>query len=204
VRKIFDFLKPPEEWILPVSITISAIAGVMIYLFYISNAASYLSDKPETCVNCHIMAPQYATWSHSSHRTAAHCNDCHVPHNNELNKYFFKAKDGMRHSAIFTLRAEPQVIMILEPGQKVVKQNCIRCHEKMLTDNRMESINPGFTMLREERQCWECHRDVPHGRVNSISSVPYARVPMLESPVPEWMKKGQGIRDEGQGKKNEE
>ena len=111
VRKLLDFLKPPAGWIVPVSIAVSVIAGISIYLFYISNAGSYLSDKPETCVNCHIMAPQYATWSHSSHREAAHCNDCHVPHNNELNKYYFKAKDGMRHSAIFTMRAEPQVIM---------------------------------------------------------------------------------------------
>ena len=41
------------------------------------------------------MTPQYATWSHSTHREHAHCNDCHVPHNNILNKYYFKAKDGM-------------------------------------------------------------------------------------------------------------
>jgi cytochrome c nitrite reductase small subunit len=187
VRKILDFLKPPAGWIVPVSIAASVITGILIYLFYISRAGSYLSDKPEACVNCHIMAPQYATWNHSSHREAAHCNDCHVPHNNELNKYYFKAKDGMRHATIFTMRAEPQVIMILEAGQRVVKQNCIRCHEKLLTDNRMESVNAGFTMLREERPCWECHREVPHGRVNSLSSAPNARVPLLESPVPEWM-----------------
>jgi cytochrome c nitrite reductase small subunit len=105
------------------------------------------------------MAPQYATWSHSSHREAAHCNDCHVPHNNTVNKYYFKAKDGLRHSTIFTMRAEPQVIFILEAGQRVVKQNCIRCHEKVLIDNRMASVNPGFTMLREDRQCWDCHRE---------------------------------------------
>jgi cytochrome c nitrite reductase small subunit len=188
VRKLLDFLRPPAGWIVPVSIAVSIIAGIAVYLFYISRAQSYLSDKPETCVNCHIMAPQYATWSHSSHREAAHCNDCHVPHNNQINKFYFKAKDGMRHATIFTLRAEPQVIMILEAGQRVVKQNCIRCHEKVLTDNRVASLNPGFAMLREDRQCWECHREVPHGRVNSLSSVPYARVPLLKSPVPEWMK----------------
>lgn len=187
VKKLLDFIKPPAGWIVPVSIAASIIAGILVYLFYVSRAASYISDKPETCVNCHIMAPQYATWSRSSHREAANCNDCHVPHNNVLNKYYFKAKDGMRHATIFTMRAEPQVIFILEPGQKVVKQNCIRCHEQVLTDNRMASVNPQFTMLREDRPCWECHREVPHGRVSSLSSVPNARVPMLSSPVPEWM-----------------
>ncbi len=185
--RILDFFKPPERWRLVVSITVSVITGIVIYLFYVSRAASYLSDKPEACINCHIMAPQYATWSHSSHREAAHCNDCHVPHNNVVNKYYFKAKDGMRHATIFTLRNEPQVIFILEAGQKVVKQNCIRCHSHALADPKMESMNNTFRMYREDRQCWECHREVPHGRVNSLSSVPYARVPLLKSPVPEWL-----------------
>jgi cytochrome c nitrite reductase small subunit len=189
VRKLFEFIKPPAGWIIPVSIAGSLITGIIIYLFYISRAASYLSDKPETCVNCHIMAPQYATWSHSAHREQAHCNDCHVPHNNELNKYFFKAKDGMRHATIFTLRAEPQVIFIKEAGQRVVQNNCIRCHENVISDFRMNQADAGFTMLRKERRCWDCHREVPHGRVNSLSSVPYARVPLPQSPVPGWMKK---------------
>jgi cytochrome c nitrite reductase small subunit len=60
----------------------------------------------------------------------------------------------------------------------------------------MASVNSGFTMNREDRPCWECHREVPHGRVNSLSSVPYARVPMLESPVPEWLS-----RDKGRGER---
>lgn len=187
MRKLLDFLKPPAGWIVPVSIAVSIIAGIVVYLFYISNAVSYLSDKPETCVNCHLMAPQFATWNHSSHREVAHCNDCHVPHNNAVNKFYFKARDGMRHATIFTMRAEPQVIMILDAGQKVVKQNCIRCHEKIFTDNFMEAMNPEMAMMRKDRQCWDCHREVPHGRVNSLSSGPNARVPLLESPVPKWM-----------------
>jgi cytochrome c nitrite reductase small subunit len=189
VRKLFEFIKPPAGWIMPVSIAASLITGMLIYLFYISRASSYLSDKPETCVNCHIMAPQYATWSHSAHREQANCNDCHVPHNNELNKYFFKAKDGMRHATIFTLRAEPQVIFIKEAGQRVVQNNCIRCHENVISDFRMNQVDAGFTMLRQERQCWSCHREVPHGRVNSLSSVPYARVPLPQSPLPGWMRR---------------
>jgi cytochrome c nitrite reductase small subunit len=38
-----------------------------------------------------------------------------------------------------------------------------------------------------ERQCWECHRETPHGRVHSLSSVPFARVPDPGSPVPGWL-----------------
>ena len=89
LRKFIRNLIPPDNWILPVILALGVLTGLGIFSFHISNASSYLGDKPETCVNCHIMAPQYATWNHSSHREKAHCNDCHVPHNNVFNKYYF-------------------------------------------------------------------------------------------------------------------
>lgn len=162
--------------------------GLFFFLFYVSKAYSYLSDEPETCVNCHIMAPQYATWGHSSHREYTNCNDCHVPHNNVFNKYFFKAKDGMRHASMFALRLEPQVIFIHEAGRDVVHQNCVRCHSKLLVDPKLSASVKDLHAQRTDRVCWECHREVPHGRVNSLSSTPNARVPLPESPVPDWLK----------------
>ncbi len=169
-------------------LALGVFAGLFGFSFYVSKAWSYLSDDPKTCVNCHIMAPQYATWTHNSHRQYANCNDCHVPHNNILNKYFFKAKDGMRHASMFTLRLEPQVIHIKEAGQRVVQNNCIRCHENLLTDEPIADLTLQAHHSRMDRQCWSCHRETPHGRVNSLSSVPYARVPLPESPVPGWLK----------------
>jgi cytochrome c nitrite reductase small subunit len=179
---------PPENWKLSAILLSGIIAGLFVYIFHISKAHSYLSDKPETCVNCHIMAPQYATWNHSAHREVANCNDCHVPHNNAFNKYFFKAKDGLRHATMFTLRKEPQVIFIHEPGQKVVQNNCIRCHSNKITNSRVLARTDEYHTHRTDRKCWECHRTTPHGRVNSLSSVPNARVPVPESPVPDWLK----------------
>lgn len=187
-NKIISKIWPPDEWKIPVIFITGCFLGLVLFLLFVSKAPSYLSDKPETCVNCHIMAPQYATWNHSSHRENANCNDCHVPHNNIFNHYYFKAKDGLRHATIFTLRAEPQVIFIKEAGQKVVHQNCIRCHSELLHDTRMTSYNTKFNHLRTDRQCWECHQETPHGTVNSLSSVPFARVPLPESPVPSWLK----------------
>jgi len=166
----------------------AVISGLFVYLVYISNAPAYLSDKPETCVNCHIMTPQYATWQHSSHREHAHCNDCHVPHNNAINKYYFKAKDGLRHATIFTLRKEPQVIFIKEEGSEVVQNNCIRCHSALMTDAKLLRTTDHYHDQRQEKKCGDCHREVPHGRVNSLSSTPNARVPLPESPVPDWLK----------------
>ena len=180
--------EPPGPWKVPVIILLGIFFGLGMFILKISNAPSYLSDRPEACVNCHIMAPQYATWSHSSHREWAHCNDCHVPHNNVFNKYYFKAKDGLRHATLFTLRKEPQVIFIHEPGKNVVHQNCIRCHEELLTDTKLLARTETYHHYRTDRRCWECHRETPHGRVNSLSSVPFARVPLPESPVPDWIK----------------
>ena len=186
--KLIKKLIPPTPWKFPVLIVTGILVGLGVYVFYTSKAHSYLSDKPETCVNCHIMAPQYATWSHSSHREVATCNDCHVPHDNIFNHYYFKAKDGMRHATMFTLRLEPQVIFIHEPGQRVVHQNCIRCHDQQIRDPKLVASVKDHTAHTTDRACWDCHREVPHGRVNSLSSTPYARVPLPESPVPNWLK----------------
>ncbi len=179
---------PPEQWKVAVIIMLGILSGLSVFVLRISKAHSYLSDKPEACVNCHIMAPQYATWNHSSHREVSNCNDCHVPHNNVFNKYYFKAKDGLRHATIFTLRHEPQIIFIKEEGKEVVQTNCIRCHKTTLTDEKTMAVSVDIFHSRLDRKCWDCHRETPHGRVNSISSVPYARVPVPESPVPKWLK----------------
>lgn len=183
------YLIPPPQWRVAVIIMLGAIAGLGFYALYSSRALSYLSDSPETCVNCHIMAPQYATWQHSSHREVATCNDCHVPHDNIFRTYYFKAMDGARHATMFTLRLEPQNIFIKEAGIGVVQENCIRCHGALITDSKVLAQTQTYLHKFEDRLCWECHREVPHGRVKSLSSTPYARVPMLASPVPEWLKK---------------
>jgi cytochrome c nitrite reductase small subunit len=97
--------------------------------------------------------------------------------------------DGMRHATIFTMRNEPQVIHIREAGIGVVQDNCIRCHTHLITDSKLLNYNKVTVHARKDRLCWSCHREVPHGRVNSISSVPYARVPLPSNVVPEWLKK---------------
>jgi cytochrome c nitrite reductase small subunit len=181
------FLKPPENWISPVSILLGLLFGLTLYILIISNSLSYLSDKPETCINCHIMKPQLATWQHSSHRETAVCNDCHVPHDNFVRKYIFKAKDGLRHASIFTLRKEPQVIFIKEDGKAVVQENCVRCH---LRENEIVNTKIYFDdwKLNNGKLCWECHIEVPHGSVNSLSSVSFFLEEESEK-VPIWIKK---------------
>ncbi len=182
-------LIPQDKWKFPVIIILGILIGIVVFIFNVSNAVSYLSDDPKTCINCHIMTPQYATWTHSAHRENATCNDCHVPHDNIFNKYYFKAKDGLRHATMFTLRLEPQVIFIKEEGKKVVHQNCIRCHSDLVKDSKLATQTNFKVHNKTDRECWDCHREVPHGRVNSLSSVPFARVPIESARVPEWLNK---------------
>jgi cytochrome c nitrite reductase small subunit len=186
--KIIKKIIPPDKWKLPVAIIMGIFVGLGIYTVMISHAPSYLSDSPTTCINCHIMQPQYASWFHSSHRRVTTCNDCHVPHDNFFKKYFFKGKDGLRHATMFTLRLEPQVIQIKDDGINVVQENCKRCHIAMNQQVKTLTITGKNYTHGEGKLCWECHRNVPHGTVNSLSSSPNNLVPKLESPVPEWLK----------------
>ena len=176
IRKVIQWLVPPEQWRSTVAVLMGIFFGLGAYAIYISKAPSYLSDQPETCINCHVMNPQFYDWTHSSHRNVAHCNDCHVPHDNLFHKYFFKAQDGLRHATIFTLRKEPQVIYILDAGKKVVQSNCIRCHEQMVGMGHLGSVLPIYHNRLQERNCLDCHRETPHSRVNGLSSTPNALV----------------------------
>jgi cytochrome c nitrite reductase small subunit len=193
-RFLFQYsLIPPRKWRGIATFVVALITGLGIFLLDFSNASSYLSDDPQACVNCHIMTPQYITWNHSSHREVAHCNDCHVPHDNPVNKYFFKAKDGLYHASVFTARAEPEVIRARQPSVEVIQDNCVRCHQDQVTDARMEAFVAGHFSIRTDRICWECHRDVPHGRVRSLSAVGAQIEPIREytpedlSVVPVWL-----------------
>lgn len=187
---MWQFLLPPAHWRLPVIVALGIFAGLGLHVIYISNAISYMSDAPETCVNCHVMNPQYVTWQRGSHGRVAHCNDCHVPQDHPLKTYFFKAQDGIRHSTIFTLRWEPQVIQIKDAGKAAVQANCIRCHAHQVHPvARRGRVGP--ESVTEGRFCWECHRETPHGRVNSLASTPHARVETPWARVPAWLAGGQ-------------
>ena len=187
MKKIIQFLMPPPNWRVPVIILSGLFTGLFIYAAVISNAISYLSDDPKVCINCHIMVPQYSTWQHSSHKNTATCNDCHVPHDNIFNKYYFKAKDGLRHAAIFTIRGEAQAIQITDASKSVVQENCKRCHTQLNEEVLTLKVTNKNSKHGQGKLCFECHREVPHGRINSLSSVPNAKIQLDNSNVPDWI-----------------
>lgn len=189
LKRLLTILRPPKEWRFIVTILLGIFIGLLLFVLHAARATSYLSDDPNACVNCHVMAPQYATWERGSHGRVTNCNDCHVPQDNIINKYLFKASDGLRHSYMFTFRLEPQVIQIKHAGKKAVQQNCIRCHSNVIHPISVRAISNKKIIEEEDRYCWDCHRETPHGRVNSLSSTPYARVPVKSSIIPSWIEK---------------
>lgn len=189
VRNLLRYLLPNyRAKVVAVSLA-GAFVGLAAYLVYVSRAYSYLSDDPSVCVNCHVMGPYYATWQHSSHKNVATCNDCHVPHNNALNKYFFKAKDGLRHSYVFTMRGEPMAMKAIAESREVIYANCVRCHAQLnQTFVQTGHLTPHDLDRGNGKACWDCHRDVPHGGVNGLAATPNAIVPYPKSPVPAWLR----------------
>jgi cytochrome c nitrite reductase small subunit len=187
VKRLLHLLLPSEGWRLPATIVLGVIVGLGVFIVHISKAPSYLSDNPETCINCHVMYPQYASWMHSSHSAWATCSDCHVPHDNFFRTYYFKASDGARHATIFTARAEPQVIRIKKAGVNVVQENCIRCHIDLVQMTSLVETTGRSARMGEGKLCWECHDEVPHGNVRSLSSAPFSLVPRMPSVLPDWL-----------------
>jgi len=176
-------------WRIPLALSAGVFAGAGLFVLHVSRAVSYLGDAPETCANCHVMDPAYGTWSRSSHARVAVCNDCHVPEEPLWAHYGFKAKDGARHSTLFTLGLVPEAIRISKGAVPVVHGNCVRCHGGLFESAAKVAAyaaasgalpralpcpaDPG------DRTCWTCHREVPHGGVLSLSSTPRVFAPRL-------------------------
>jgi len=151
---------PPKRfpvWPTAVSAVVGIVIGLMVFTFSTAEGLSYFSGDPEACVNCHVMRDQYEGWSHSSHREWATCNDCHTPHT-FFAGYLSKARNGWNHSAAFTTGDFPEPIVITERNRQIVVENCIDCHEAVVSQMivNADSHDP------ESVACLHCHSDVGH------------------------------------------
>ncbi len=136
----------------PGPVTAGFIALVLLSTLGTKAILAY-TDSPEFCAKCHVMEPQYEGWFHSAHRLGATCSDCHTPHQNLPIKLLNKGYDGTKDFIFFYTNHIDDPIKISTRGARIVRDNCLRCHAGV-----MENIAD-----REERNCWECHRSLPHG-----------------------------------------
>jgi cytochrome c nitrite reductase small subunit len=131
------------------------VLGIGGYTFLYARGASYLTNDPRACANCHVMQEQFSGWIASSHRTVAVCNDCHAPHD-LIGKYVTKARNGFWHSFYFTTGTFPDPIRITPRNARITEQACRNCHEPIV-----EAIDARPAHGRE-LSCVSCHRNVGH------------------------------------------
>lgn len=129
------------------------------YTFWYGQGASYLSNDPAACKNCHIMNDQYDGWEKASHHAVAACNDCHAP-KELIPKYLVKAESGFLHSKGFTLNDFHEPIRIRPSSKAVLNANCLRCHEGLVGE-----IMTHHGASLQAIDCTHCHIVVGHGRV---------------------------------------
>lgn len=131
--------------------------GLGGYTFWYAQGASYFSNDPRACMNCHIMREAFDTWQQASHHHVATCNDCHVPHD-LFGKYLAKAENGFFHSKAFTLQNFPEPIRITPKNARILNRNCIDCHQG-LVDHLIR--HGAFSDATDS--CVRCHPGVGHG-----------------------------------------
>ena len=144
------------------AVPLGMLAGLGTYTFFYAEGASYFSENPKACVNCHVMNHQYDSWANSGHHHVATCNDCHLPKGG-IQKYIAKARNGYNHSLAFTLENFPEPIRIGRVNGEILQQNCVRCHEGLVHDAILAPEAAHSAKNSEEPQsCIHCHRNVGH------------------------------------------
>jgi cytochrome c nitrite reductase small subunit len=139
------------------AVLLGALTGLGAFTFHYGEGFSYFSTDPAACVNCHIMEPQYDSWTKSSHHAVAKCVDCHLPHD-FVPKYIAKADNGYRHSWAFTFQDFHEPIQITPRNARILQNNCVACHGDFV-----HPLVSGATTAEDAVKCVHCHADVGHG-----------------------------------------
>ena len=139
-----------------VAVAFGVAVGLGGFTFVYAEGASYLSNDPAACANCHVMQEQLDAWSRGSHHAVAVCNDCHAPHD-LVGKYTTKAINGWNHSLAFTTGDFPEHMRITERNRRVTEGACRSCHAAVV-----DAIDHSGGVRSEPLECIRCHRDVGH------------------------------------------
>jgi cytochrome c nitrite reductase small subunit len=137
------------------AVFVGLLFGVGVYTFGYARGASYMTDNPAACANCHVMRDQHESWMRGSHGKVAVCNDCHTPPG-FVAKYYTKALNGFFHSLAFTTQHFPDEIQITGRNARVTEKSCLKCHENIVDQIR------GSRGHRSDVSCVGCHRTVGH------------------------------------------
>lgn len=138
--------------------------GLGAFTFVYARGASYLTNDPSACANCHVMREHFEAWQRSSHHNVAVCNDCHAPHD-FAGKYYTKGLNGFWHSFYFTTGRYPYPLRITERNEQVTEGACRYCHQEITEEIEHGARGPAPTRAsatQDQVLCTRCHSDVGH------------------------------------------
>jgi len=143
-------------------VAIAAACAALFGLFLMLGPPQLLakSETPDFCASCHVMEAQHTAFMHSGAHRRLKCVDCHLPNDGVASHYIWKSIDGMKDVLVFNGGKVPEKITLSKHGAKMVKANCIRCHETLVSQ------------MNTSRDCWSCHRRITHTGTGAIATNP--------------------------------
>lgn len=137
------------------------VCGALFGLFLLLGPPHLLakSESPDFCASCHVMEAQHTAFMHNGAHRRLKCVDCHLPNENLAAHYIWKSIDGMKDVVVFNSGKVPERITISAHGAAVLKANCIRCHETLVSQ------------MDKSRNCWSCHRRITHNGTGALQTL---------------------------------
>lgn len=157
----------PFRLTLAASLATGIAIGIGAFTFVYAKGASYLTNDPAACANCHIMEEHYSAWIKSSHGKVAVCNDCHTP-KGLVPKYMTKASNGFWHSFAFTTGNFPDPLRAKPHNHEIAENACRKCHQQITQEidaamsGEPAGTDPHYEIGGDLLQCTRCHRYVGH------------------------------------------
>jgi cytochrome c nitrite reductase small subunit len=146
----------PKKRAILATVVIACLLFIGIFLLFGPPKLLAKSESPEFCSGCHVMENEYDNYMHSGAHRSFQCVDCHLPHENQASHYVWKSIDGMKDVLHFYSGRVPERVTLSHHGAKVVKNNCVRCHDDLVSS------------IDLSRNCWECHRRITHTGTGTV------------------------------------
>lgn len=161
-------MRSPQLNAILFSLVLGLAIGVGAFTFLYAKGASYLTNDPAACANCHVMDTHFDAWLKSSHHAVAVCNDCHTP-SGFVAKYMTKASNGFWHSFAFTTGDFPDPLRIKPGNLEITEQACQKCHADVVTAivsgphvTGVGETDEPLVGSEEVPSCTRCHDTVGH------------------------------------------
>ncbi|MBI4861834.1 MAG: NapC/NirT family cytochrome c [Candidatus Riflebacteria bacterium] len=134
----------------PRSVGVAALAGAALMLAALFGPPKLFeySESPGFCGRCHEMERE--SWERMGSHRRERCVECHLPNRHWIPHILAKGIHGTRDVVAYASGRIPDPIRLSEPGQRIVHDNCVRCHGAMVS-----RIDAG-------RRCFRCHRRSTH------------------------------------------